>query len=95
MKRKRKYKRLMWWRKWMKEAHRLQLRDHLYDHIADVPQVKNVKMCTGGWDRDSIEIELKDGITEICATSRFVKDALKSASFNLYIIQTQNIIHDR
>lgn len=92
MTRRRKYKRLKWWRKWMREAHRLQLRDALYDHIADLSEVKKAEMCTGGWGPASIEINLQDGVTEIYATSRFVKDALKSASFNLYIMQTQKIM---
>lgn len=92
MRRRRKYNRLKWWRKWMREANRLQLRDALYDHIADLSEVKNAKMCTGGWELASIEINLQDGVTQISATSRFVKDVLKSASFNLYIMQTQKIM---
>lgn len=90
--RRRKYKLLKRWRNWIKEAHRLQLRDALYEHIADLSEVKNAKMCTGGWGDESIVITLKDGVTEIWAYSRFVKEALKQASFNLYIIQTQKII---
>lgn len=77
MTRRRKYKMLKRWRHWMKEAHRLQLRDALYNHIAGLSEVEGAKMCTGGWGDESIEITLKEGMSEICAYSRFVKDALK------------------
>lgn len=94
MKRRRKYKRLMWWRKWMKEAHRLQLEKPLFNHIADLSVVDEASMTEGGWS-SFVKFTLKDGITSIFESDLFIIKPLELAAFQIYIIQTQKIIHDR
>jgi len=92
MTRRRKYKRLIWWRRWMKEARRLQLENPLFNHIADLSVVDEANMTKGGWS-SFVKFTLKDGTTSIFESGLFIIKPLKLAAFQIYIIQTQKIMH--
>ncbi len=93
MKRRRKYKELMKWRNWFgKFAGGCKHDNWLKKHVLSLDVVDSIEYGTG-WSC-YLEIRLKNG-NYIREYDTFFSDAVKKASFGLYLECTQNIIHDR